>query len=366
MPDDLSPNLGLPYLLPAQAQKHVTHNEALALLDLVVQLAVLTRGLTLPPGTPAEGDRHIVGAGASGAWAGQDGRIAVFRAGLWAFVPPRAGWRAEVMADRTSLIHDGSSWRDGPAMLGVNASPDATNRLAVAGAATLLTHAGAGHQLKINKAAAADTASLLFQTGWSGRAEMGLAGSDAFAVRVSAAGAAWTTALSADPATGIVSLPQGAAVAGPVTGLAVTQGATDATAGRLIRAQDGWLRGTALAAVALTGGVPTGGILERGSNANGDYIRMADGTQICSSGNISADVTTAAGSMFRSAAQTWTFPMAFLATTSTTVVSGGGNNSTTHWSSARVLSTTQAEVGLFAPTSTTGRSVRLVAIGRWA
>jgi hypothetical protein len=53
-------HLQLPYLLASQAQKHVTHNEALRLLDAMVQLAVLDRDLTAPPGSPADGDRYIV------------------------------------------------------------------------------------------------------------------------------------------------------------------------------------------------------------------------------------------------------------------------------------------------------------------
>ena len=43
---DISPHLLLPYILAAQAQKHVTHNEAIRLLDAVVQLSVLDRDLT--------------------------------------------------------------------------------------------------------------------------------------------------------------------------------------------------------------------------------------------------------------------------------------------------------------------------------
>ena len=65
----------------------------------------------------------------------------------------------------------------------------------MASPATLLTHAGGGHQLKINKAGPGQTASLLYQTDWSGRAEMGLAGGDNFSVKVSADGATWAEAL---------------------------------------------------------------------------------------------------------------------------------------------------------------------------
>ena len=45
--------LQLPLLQPAQAQKHVTHNDALRLLDGLVQLSVLDRTRTAPPGSPA-------------------------------------------------------------------------------------------------------------------------------------------------------------------------------------------------------------------------------------------------------------------------------------------------------------------------
>jgi streptogramin lyase len=89
----------------------------------------------------------------------------------------------------------------------VAATADAVNRLTVAAPATLLNHAGSGHQLKLNKATVADTASLLFQTGFSGRAEMGTAGTDAFGIKVSANGSVWFMALEADGATGRVTLP---------------------------------------------------------------------------------------------------------------------------------------------------------------
>src|SRR5690606_5997668 len=52
-PMDATPNLDLPYIMGAQAQKHVTHNEAIRKLDALVQLAVLDRDLTAPPTSPA-------------------------------------------------------------------------------------------------------------------------------------------------------------------------------------------------------------------------------------------------------------------------------------------------------------------------
>jgi hypothetical protein len=210
---DNSPILNLPYILPAQAQKHVTHNEAIRILDIIVQLAVASRTLTVPPATPDVGDRYIVGAGATGAWAGRDTQIAVWSETGWVYLVPLAGWQAYVTAEAADVTFDGVAWNalGLPAQLpqlGLNAVASATNRLTVAAAATLLNHDGAGHQVKVNKAGVADTASLLFQTGFSGRAEMGLAGNDDFSVKVSADGVAFATALAADAATGMVTLPQ--------------------------------------------------------------------------------------------------------------------------------------------------------------
>ncbi|WP_374398508.1 DUF2793 domain-containing protein [Tabrizicola sp.] len=213
MPDDTT-ILSLPLILPAQAQKHVTHNEALVKLDLMVQLAVINRTLTAPPPLPTLGDRHIVAAGATGPWVGQSGRIALFTEAGWQFTQALPGWQAYVMAESQMAFFNGLGWialSDGPftvGRLGVSATPDATNRLAVSSPATLLNHAGAGHQLKLNKAVASDTASLLFQTGFGGRAEMGTAGSDDFGVKVSADGSSWSVALTSAAATGEVTLPQ--------------------------------------------------------------------------------------------------------------------------------------------------------------
>ena len=216
---DISPILSLPLIMPAQAQKHVTHNEALRLLDVMVQLAVLNRNLSAAPALPAVGDRHIVAAGAVGSWAGQVGKIALYTSTGWQFFAPLQGWQAHVLAEGVTVVYAGLVWAAPPVqstapIFGVNTTADTTNRLAVRSAATLLSHDGAGHQVKVNKAAVGDTASLLFQTGFSGRAEMGLAGSDGFAIKVSANGSTFTEALAADPATGSVSLAKPAILGG--------------------------------------------------------------------------------------------------------------------------------------------------------
>jgi hypothetical protein len=212
---DTTPILEMPYILPSQAQKHVTHNEALQRLDAVTQL-VITARLAAPPPGPAEGACYEVAptpVGASaGDWAGKAGRIAVWQDGAWTFIVPRSGWRAVFAGDGRLRVHDGTAFKlydavAGLDRLGINATADAVNRLAVASSASLFSHAGQGHQVKVNKATPGDTASLLFQSGWSGRAEMGLNGSDAFGVKVSADGSSWQEALRMD-ASGRVFSPQ--------------------------------------------------------------------------------------------------------------------------------------------------------------
>ncbi|WP_069301107.1 DUF2793 domain-containing protein [Neptunicoccus sediminis] len=203
---DTSPILGLPYILSAQAQKHVTHNESIRMLDLLVQLTVISRTITSPPASPAIGDCYVVPAPASGDWEGQEGALAVWQGTAWAFTPPQAGWRAYALDEAAGITFDGSVWGNSVILqnlsgLGINTASDATNPLAVSGDATLLSHDGAGHQLKINKAGSSDTASLLYQSNWSGRAEMGLAGDDSFRIKVSADGSSFDTALSFDPAS---------------------------------------------------------------------------------------------------------------------------------------------------------------------
>jgi len=212
-------NLKLPYIMAAQAQKHVTHNEALRALDAVVHLGVSDRHLVAPPDTPSEGDRHIVAADASGAWESRSGQIAAFQDGAWAYFAPNAGWIAWVADENTALVFDGDAWVEftgsdiNPAQLvGVNTTADITNRLAVKSEAVLLSHdditPGSGSfQLKLNKAAASDTASVLYQTGYSGRAEFGTTGDDDFHIKVSADGAAWHDAILVERSSGIVSMP---------------------------------------------------------------------------------------------------------------------------------------------------------------
>jgi len=111
-----TPRLALPAIEAAQAQKHVTHNEALVLLDCLVQLAVESRTLAAPPVSPAEGASYIPAVGASGAWSGWDNQIALFNGGGWQHIAPVSGLKAWVKAERLTLTYEDGVWRDGIAL----------------------------------------------------------------------------------------------------------------------------------------------------------------------------------------------------------------------------------------------------------
>ncbi|QIE42068.1 DUF2793 domain-containing protein [Rhodobacteraceae bacterium SC52] len=90
-----------------RAAKHVSHNVALRILDGLVQLSVLDRDLTAPPGSSADGDRYIVASGATGDWAGWELNVAVWTDGAGLRLPPRTGWRAWVKDEGLLLVYDG-------------------------------------------------------------------------------------------------------------------------------------------------------------------------------------------------------------------------------------------------------------------
>src|SRR5688500_13111435 len=103
---DHTPRLTLPFIMPSQAQKHITHNEAIQALDALVQPAVESRTIAIPPAIPLAGDAYLVPSGATGTWAGHSDEIAAYQSGAWLFYDPAPGWQVYCKADQTQYVFD--------------------------------------------------------------------------------------------------------------------------------------------------------------------------------------------------------------------------------------------------------------------
>jgi hypothetical protein len=151
--------------------------------------------------------------------------------------------------------------------------------------------------------------------------------------------------------------------------IAITKGGTGATtANAAADALGAFRRGTLLGTVSQTAGVPTGAVIERGSNANGAYVKWADGTLICThtkAGTLGP--TTLIGSMYvTNGDETWEYPSAFASSApvlSAQVVSG----LVFSWVGLGAGATmTEFNYRVFSPTSSSAiPGVALIAIGRW-
>lgn len=213
--------LNLPLIAAEQALKHITHNEAITALDALVQLVVEELDVTAPPGSPAVGESYEIGVGATGDWAGMDGQLATWSNSGWRFATPSEGWLLWDKNTGGAYVHVSAAWVafsgtlgavQNLSLLGVNVTADTTNKLAVRSNAALFTALDSGSggtgdiRLTLNRETGSDTASFVFQSGFSGRAEIGIAGSDDFSFKVSPDGSVFYTGITIDKDNGFVTL----------------------------------------------------------------------------------------------------------------------------------------------------------------
>lgn len=228
MDGDTSARLDLPYLAAGQLQKHVTLNEALARLDALVQCAVVSRTLAAQPTTSPDGALYILPIGATGSAWGSRAAGDLMRAEMGGWIPVSVpdGVRVWVRDEDQLIVRDGGVWvplgeRIGALQhltrLGLGTTADAGNPFSVKLNTALWTARGVGEagngdlRMTLNKEAAADVLSLLFQSGYGGRAELGLIGDDDLTLKVSADGGTWRTAMVVNRTSGDVVFPAGAA-----------------------------------------------------------------------------------------------------------------------------------------------------------
>ncbi|NBS66857.1 MAG: DUF2793 domain-containing protein [Betaproteobacteria bacterium] len=111
------PNLGVSYGWAARESGWNAGMDAnLKLLDAVLQLSVKSRAVAVPPGTPANGDRYIVGASPSGAWAGKAAQVAVRIEGAWTFFVPKIGWTCFIEDESVLSAYKATGWSSGLAI----------------------------------------------------------------------------------------------------------------------------------------------------------------------------------------------------------------------------------------------------------
>lgn len=252
-------NLKLPLLVPNQSQKEITHNEALVILDNLVNNGVKDKDLTTPPENPSQNDLYIVGVGASGDWEDKDNQLAFYDNG-WRFYQARQGTKYWVNDENCIYVFNSTSWTkfsggsggtvgggeggesgdntsgatalsqlDDVSLnsisqddilkfsngvftnskelnnltgLGINCECDTDNKLATKSNYVLFDNNGGDSKIKANKASTTQTASHLFQDNYSGRAEFGLIGNDDFSLKVSSDGSEWKEAFVVDKTTG--------------------------------------------------------------------------------------------------------------------------------------------------------------------
>lgn len=224
MSEDQSARLGLPYLAAGQMQKHVTVNEALTRLDALVQLRVESRTTAEPPADPEDGWLYIVPD--AGDWPGfSAGDLVRAESGAWSRVAAPAGAMAWIGDAGRCVIREGQGWTPLGERLGevrdldrfgLAAAPDQANPFLVRLNNALWTAreawAGGDGDLRmvLNKETPGDVLSLLFQSGWTGRAELGLVGDDDLILKVADDGGQWREAFRVDRLTGRMAFPAGA------------------------------------------------------------------------------------------------------------------------------------------------------------
>ena len=333
-----TPITGMPEIAESQANKYITHNEALRRME-ALSFRVLSRTTTAEPASPADGDSYIIPASATGAnWAGQDGNVGYYDGSVWHFVTAFEGlgdlW---VMDEDRELRYDGTDWIDSAAF--------ALDRANHTGTQPLSTISDAG------TAAAADLAR-------DGGTVVESDIVNTFTTRqVLESTSPEITFIETD---GALNKKRWDVVAAGEKLLLQTvndDGSNQVAFLEFLRS--GAANFTTMPQV---GGDP---IVEEGSNSNGYYARFASGLQICTTGNIPL-LGGASGLV-------WNYPAAFVTDGTEPSITGSlrtGDSNATLWRFHFYNTTgTQTSVAKYDDTGAQYSGQYLVvlaqAIGRW-
>jgi hypothetical protein len=129
-------------MLSGQAGKELTVNEAHARTDALLHPAIEGESTAAPP-EPQEGECWLVGVGATGDWADEDGKLACRQLGNWLFVTPRDGLEVLDRSTGQRIVYFGG-WQvaEPPTEPTGGATADAEARAAIVGLIDALRTAG--------------------------------------------------------------------------------------------------------------------------------------------------------------------------------------------------------------------------------
>jgi hypothetical protein len=99
-----TPNADIPNQEPGSTTTDALFNEFAAIVDAWQNCVVQSIGETVPPGSPTAGQRFIVGASATGAWADHDNEMALYNGGWQFYSPPASG------VPIIKNLDDGADW----------------------------------------------------------------------------------------------------------------------------------------------------------------------------------------------------------------------------------------------------------------
>jgi hypothetical protein len=116
MPQDVTARHALPNLFVGQAQKEITHNEALARIDALLHPVVQDEQASPPAsvGDEDDGKCWLISASASGIWTGRDGQIARRSGGSWRYLAPVAGMTLWHTSENVRFFYIDGSWSARP------------------------------------------------------------------------------------------------------------------------------------------------------------------------------------------------------------------------------------------------------------
>ncbi|MGI9394421.1 MAG: DUF2793 domain-containing protein [Boseongicola sp.] len=193
-------NLGLPLVQPAQAQKHVTVNDAFQRLDAFAQISIGSAGATTPPPAPDEGDLHAIGAGASAEWASHDGELALFLNGGWLFIQPSPGWRGWRLDAGSAVSYDGAEWVEGGGAFTPNGAGFVHRSIEVDHDVTAGSTSTENGFIPSNAMVYGVTGRVLTNVGGATSLEIGVAGSsDRYGSGIGVNSGAWARGLTSNP-----------------------------------------------------------------------------------------------------------------------------------------------------------------------